>query len=127
MNKSGGSACSASARPGSRSVSEPVGTRPPSPGRWLVIAWDDQGEKPTHFWLAHLPDTTKPSLQRLVRLAKARWGVETGYRELKDTLGLDHYEGRTWPGWHRHVTLVTAALLFLTEHKAITTKDMAPV
>jgi SRSO17 transposase len=96
------------------------------PDRWLVIAWDDAGEKPTHYWLAHLPGVTKPSLQRLVRLAKARWGIETGYRELKDTLGIDHYEGRTWPGWHRHVTLVTAALLFLTEHRTTTTKNMAP-
>jgi SRSO17 transposase len=96
------------------------------PDRWLVIAWDNNGQKPTHFWLAHLPDTTKPSLQRLVRLTKTRWGIETGYRELKDTLGLDHYEGRTWPGWHRHVTLVTAALLFLTEHRTHTTKHAAP-
>lgn len=97
------------------------------PDRWLLIAWDEDGVKPTHFWLAHLPDTTQPSIQRLVRLAKARWGIETGYRELKDTLGIDHYEGRTWPGWHRHVTLVTAALLFLTEHRTTTTKSMAPV
>lgn len=96
------------------------------PDRWLVIAWDDHGEHPTHFWLAHLPDVAKPSLQRLVRLAKARWSIETSYRELKDTLGLDHYEGRTWPGWHRHVTLITAALLFLTEHRT-TTKTPAPV
>lgn len=102
-------------------------TKTTLPDRWLLIAWDDTGEKPTHFWLAHLPDTAKPGLQRLVRLAKARWGVETGYRELKDTLGLDHYEGRTWPGWHRHVTLVTAALLFLTEHRATIPKDVGPV
>lgn len=95
------------------------------PDRWLLIAWDHNGEKPTHFWLAHLPDVTKPSIQRLVKLAKTRWSIETSYRELKDTLGLDHYEGRTWPGWHRHVTLVTAALLFLTEHRA-TTKHPAP-
>lgn len=97
------------------------------PDRWLLIAWDDTGDKPTHFWLAHLPGTTKPGIQRLVRLAKARWSIETGYRELKDTLGLDHYEGRTWPGWHRHVTLVTAALLFLTEHRLTATKHTAPV
>jgi SRSO17 transposase len=97
------------------------------PDRWLLVAWDDAGEKPTHFWLAHLPGVAKPGLARLVRLAKARWGVETGYRELKDTLGLDHYEGRTWPGWHRHVTLVTAALLFLIEHRRAISKSVAPV
>lgn len=96
------------------------------PERWLLVAWDDDGVKPTHFWLAHLPGVAKPSIQRLARLAKARWGVETGYRELKDTLGLDHYEGRTWPGWHRHTTLVTAALLFLVEHRRTTTKNAAP-
>ncbi|SFT94464.1 Transposase DDE domain-containing protein, partial [Geodermatophilus amargosae] len=50
----------------------------------------------------------------LVRLAKIRWRIEHDYRELKTALGLDHFEGRTWTGWHRHVTLVTAAQLFLT-------------
>ncbi|MFI9389240.1 IS701 family transposase, partial [Kutzneria sp. NPDC052558] len=94
------------------------------PDRWLVVAWDDAGKDPTHFWLAHLPGQDRPGLARLVRLAKARWGIETGYRELKDTLGLDHYEGRTWPGWHRHTTLVTAALLFLIEHRRAMSKSV---
>ncbi|GHD16079.1 hypothetical protein GCM10007147_04160 [Nocardiopsis kunsanensis] len=57
------------------------------------------------------PDT---ALRRLVRLAKIRWRIEHDYRELKHGLGLDHYEGRTWRGWHHHVTLVTAAQAFLT-------------
>ena len=67
---------------------------------------------PTDFWLATLPEDT--SLADLVRLAKIRWRIEHDYRELKTGLGLDHFEGRTWRGWHRHVTLVTAAQLFLT-------------
>lgn len=50
----------------------------------------------------------------LVRLAKLRWRIEHDYRELKDGLGLDHYEGRTWTGWHHHVTLVSVAHGFLT-------------
>ncbi|MFF7892552.1 transposase [Streptomyces sp. NPDC007907] len=50
----------------------------------------------------------------LVRWAKMRWRVEHDYRELKHGLGLDHFEGRTWRGWHHHVTLVTAAQAFLT-------------
>jgi len=50
--------------------------------------------------------------RRLVRLAKGRWRIEQDYRELKDELGLDHFEGRSWPGWHHHVTLVSMAYAF---------------
>ncbi|MFD2474953.1 IS701 family transposase, partial [Amycolatopsis silviterrae] len=97
------------------------------PDRWLLVQWDNEKPAaPAHAWLARLPGVARPTLQRLVRLAKTRWAVETGYRELKDTLGIDHFEGRTWPGWHRHVTLVTAALLFLTEHRAHAPKHAAP-
>jgi SRSO17 transposase len=56
----------------------------------------------------------EPGYTELVRLAKIRWRIEHDYRELKTALGLDHFEGRTFAGWHRHVTLVTAAQLFLT-------------
>jgi SRSO17 transposase len=100
------------------------------PDRWLLVEWDtddkDPGLVPARFWLADLPGVGSPTLQRLVRLVKTRWMIETSYRELKDTLGLDHFEGRTWDGWHRHVTLVTAALLFLTEHRGRATKSVAP-
>ncbi|MFI9324477.1 transposase, partial [Kitasatospora aureofaciens] len=54
-----------------------------------------------------------------VRLAKSRWRIEHDYRELKTRLGLDHFEGRSYIGWHRHVTLVSAAHLFLTEQRAL--------
>lgn len=53
----------------------------------------------------------------LVRLAKVRWRIEHDYRELKHGLGLDHFEGRSWLGWHHHVTLVTAAHAFLAEQR----------
>jgi len=54
------------------------------------------------------------SLRRLVRLAKCRWKIEQDYQQLKEELGLDHYEGRNWQGWHHHVTLVMMAHAFLT-------------
>jgi len=60
------------------------------------------------------PDTP---LADLVRIAKARWRIEGDYRELETALGLDHFEGRSWHGWHRHVTLVAAAHLFPTAQR----------
>jgi hypothetical protein len=53
----------------------------------------------------------------LVRPAEVRWRIERDYRELKYGLGFGHFEGRFWPGWHRHVTFVTAARAFLTEQR----------
>lgn len=64
------------------------------------------------FWLSNLPGNTP--LPVLVRTAKLRWHIEHDYRERKQTLGPAHFEGRTWPGWHRHVTLVSAAHAFCT-------------
>lgn len=52
-----------------------------------------------------------------MRWAKMRWRIEHDYRELKHGLGLDHFEGRSWQGWHHHVTLVTAVQAFLTLHR----------
>ncbi len=72
----------------------------------------DQAE-PVKYWLSSLPATTNHT--DLVRHGKIRWRIEHDYRELKTGLGLDHFEGRSWTGWHRHVTLVTAAHLFITE------------
>ena len=61
--------------------------------------------------MSNLPSTT--SLKELVRTAKSRWWIEHSYRELKDELGLDHFEGRSWRGWHHHVVLVLLAYAFL--------------
>jgi SRSO17 transposase len=80
--------------------------------RWLLVEWPEEEEGPTKFWLADLPPDT--GLLNLVRLAKARWWIEQGYQQLKDELGLDHYEGRSWKGWHHHVTLTMLAFGFLT-------------
>jgi SRSO17 transposase len=78
----------------------------------LLIEWPAEAAGPTKFWLAELPGQ-KVGLRRLVRLAKGRWRIELDYRELKDEVGLDHFEGRSWRGWHHHVTLVSLAYAFL--------------
>ena len=82
------------------------------PAETLIAEWPPHEEAPTDYWLSSLGADT--ALRRLVRMAKIRWRIEHDYRELKHGLGLDHYEGRTWRGWHHHVTLVTAAQAFLT-------------
>ncbi|HEX5616790.1 MAG TPA: IS701 family transposase [Solirubrobacteraceae bacterium] len=85
------------------------------PVRWLLAEWPEGKPAPTDYWLSNLPADTP--LERLVGLAKLRWRVEQDYRELKDALGLDHFEGRSWPGWQHHVTLVSVAHGFLTRER----------
>jgi SRSO17 transposase len=82
------------------------------PVRWLLAEWPDGEPEPVKYWLANLPETTP--LRQLVHPAKLRWRVEHDDRELKDALGLDHFEGRSWPGWHHHLTLVSVAHAFVT-------------
>jgi SRSO17 transposase len=82
------------------------------PVRWLLVEWPVGQAEPTKYWLSNLPQTIP--LVELVRLARLRWRVEQDYRELKGALGLDHFEGRGWAGWHHHVTLVAVAHGFLT-------------
>jgi len=82
------------------------------PIRWLLCQWPEGAAEPSKYWLANLPAET--ALADLVRLAKLRWRIEGDYRELKDALGLDHFEGRSFRGWHHHVTLVSLAHGFLT-------------
>ena len=83
---------------------------------WLIVQWPEDAEVPVKYWLSNLGDDIP--IGELVRLGKIRWRIEHDYRELKEALGLDHFEGRTWNGWHRHVTLVTAAHLFATTLRA---------
>ena len=82
------------------------------PECWLIVEWPPGKSEPTDYWLSDLPLDTP--LQQLVRLAKIRWRIEHDYRELKDGLGLDHFEGRSYTGWHRHVTLTALAQAFCT-------------
>jgi SRSO17 transposase len=85
-----------------------------APGKevWLLVEWPDQSPEPSKYFLCDLPATS--SLRRLVQVAKSRWQIEQNYQQLKEELGLDHYEGRSWNGWHHHVTLVMTAHAFLT-------------
>ena len=78
---------------------------------WVLIQWPKDETAPTKYWFSNLPVQT--SLKRLAGLAKLRWRVEQNYQQLKEELGLDHYEGRGWSGWHHHVTLVCLAYAFL--------------
>jgi SRSO17 transposase len=83
------------------------------PECWLLAEWPPGQPEPTDYWLSTLPADIP--LRRLVRLAKLRWRIEHDYRELKDGLGLDHYEGRSFDGWHRHVTLTCLAQALCTQ------------
>ncbi|ABW12217.1 transposase IS4 family protein [Parafrankia sp. EAN1pec] len=83
------------------------------PDCWLLAEWPPGQPEPTDYWLSTLP--TEIPIRDLVRLAKIRWRIEHDYRELKDGLGLDHFEGRTWTGWHHHVTLVSIAQALCTQ------------
>ncbi|MFE4334126.1 IS701 family transposase, partial [Streptomyces sp. NPDC056831] len=82
------------------------------PQCWLLVEWPPDSAEPTDYWLSTLPTDTP--LHDLVRIAKIRWRVEHDYRELKDGLGLDHFEGRNYAGWHRHATLASLAQAFCT-------------
>lgn len=90
------------------------------PERWLLVEWPPDADEPTDYWLSDLPANTP--LTCLVQYAKSRWRVEHDYRETKTGLGLDHFEGRSWIGWHRHITLVAAAQLFLTMRRLTSPK-----
>jgi SRSO17 transposase len=97
-------------RPANRDIPRnPDGSLPEC---WLIAEWPPHEPEPTDYWLSNLPADTR--LRDLVRLAKIRWRIEHDYRELKDGLGLDHFEGRSYVGWHRHVTLTSLAQALCT-------------
>ena len=89
--------------------------RPPHKAVWLLGEWPRSEKEPRKYFLCDLPGHY--TLRRLVRIAKGRWKIEQDYQQLKEELGLDHYEGRSWTGWHHHVTLVMLAHAFLTLEK----------
>ena len=78
----------------------------------LIAEWPAGSDAPIDYWISNLPADTEP--ERLARLARLRWKIELDYKQLKGELGLDHYEGRSWIGWHHHTALVTVAHGFLT-------------
>jgi SRSO17 transposase len=89
-----------------------TGAQSPPREEWLIAQWPDGNDQPTGYWLSNLPIDTEP--EHLARLARLRWKIELDYKQLKGQLGLDHYEGRSWLGWHHHTALVSAAHGFLT-------------
>src|SRR3982750_2234770 len=88
----------------------------PHPEEWLLIEWPRGEAEPTKYWLSTLPADTK--VRDLVRLAKQRWIIERDYQELKQELGLGHYEGRGWRGFHHPAPLCIAAYAFLIAERA---------
>ncbi len=97
-------------RPANRDI--PRGPDGALPDCWLLAEWPPEADEPADYWLSTLPEDTP--IAELARLAKIRWRVEHDYRELKTGLGLDHFEGRSFAGWHRHVTLAVLAQAFCT-------------
>ena len=93
------------------------GPQPERVEKIALVEWPEGEPAPTRYWLARLPKK-RVALAKLVATAKARWRVEQDYRELKDELGLDHFEGRSWQGFHHHLALVTAAFVFLRQEQA---------
>jgi SRSO17 transposase len=88
----------------------------PHAEEWLLLEWPRGEAEPTKYWLSTLPADTK--LRDLVRLAKQRWTIERDYQELKQELGLGHFEGRGWRGFHHHATLCIAAYGFLVAERS---------
>jgi SRSO17 transposase len=87
----------------------------PHPEQWLLIEWPKTEKEPTKYWLSNLPASIP--LRKLVAITKLRWRIERDYEELKQELGLGHFEGRNWRGFHHHATLAIAAYGFLVQER----------
>jgi SRSO17 transposase len=82
---------------------------------WLLIEWPEGEKEPTKYWLSNLPKDI--AFRELVDIAKLRWRIERDYQELKQEVGLGHFEGRGWRGFHHHATLCIAAYGFLVSER----------
>ena len=89
----------------------------PWPEEWLLVEWPKGATEPAKYWLSNLPPRT--ALKDLVHIAKARWLIERDYQELKQEIGLGHYEGRGWRGFHHHASLCIAAYGFLMAERCL--------
>ena len=87
----------------------------PAAEEWLLIEWPDGASEPDQYWLSTL--SADISFERMVDLTKLRWRIERDYLELKQEVGLGHYEGRGWRGFHYHASLCIAAYGFLVSEK----------
>jgi SRSO17 transposase len=97
--------------------------RRPRAEEWLLIEWPRTQAEPVHYWLSTLPADT--SLKALVATTMGRWRIERDYQELKSELGLHHYEGRNWRGFHHHASLCIAAYGFLMRERLRSKKNSA--
>lgn len=86
------------------------------PEEWLLVEWPKGAAEPAKYFLSSLPAETP--IKRLVHLAKLRWRIERDYQDLKQEVGLGHYEGRGWRGFHHHATLAIAAYGFLVSERS---------
>jgi SRSO17 transposase len=87
----------------------------PRAEEWLLIEWPEGEAEPTKYWLSTLPATA--AIEELVATAKLRWRIERDFEELKQELGLGHFEGRGWRGFHHHASLCIAAYGFLVAER----------
>src|SRR5690606_29781543 len=78
---------------------------------WLLVEWRDGEREPSNYFFSSLPKAT--SIKQMVRTVMQRWRIERSYEDLKGQLGLDHYEGRRFIGWHHHVTLALRCYSFV--------------
>lgn len=89
----------------------------PGTHNWLLIEWPQDCKEPERYWLSNLPRDTP--LAQLVELAKLRWQTERAYEDLNQEIGLNHFEGRSWRGFHHHVSLCIAAYGFLVRERGL--------
>jgi SRSO17 transposase len=89
----------------------------PHPEEWFIVEWPEGEVEPTKYFLSNLPKAT--SLRALVSTLKGRWRIERDYQELKSELGLSHFEGRGWKGFHHHGSLCIAAYAFLVAERGL--------
>lgn len=85
--------------------------------QWLLIEWPEGKDEPSDYWFSnHGPRT---SLRRLVKLAHVRWRIERDYQDMKQELGLGDYQGRSWRGFHHHLVMCMAAMVYLALHRRV--------
>jgi SRSO17 transposase len=82
---------------------------------WLLIEWRDGEPEPANYFLISLPE--KRTKKQLIRLVMQRWRTERVYEDLKGELGLDHYEGRRFPGWHHHISVALCCYAFIVAER----------
>jgi SRSO17 transposase len=93
-----------------------LATSDPREELWLLIEWRDGESEPSNYFLSTLPKAM--SIRNMVRIVMQRWRIERTYEDLKGELGLDHYEGRRFRGWHHHVSVALCCYAFIVAERA---------